>query len=170
MIAFRIIQLIFSISNRFRDTRGPKSQKRHFQGYIKFSFLIQFLWDFFSLDSYHWEISELLQPIFSISYHFWDTRGPKSQKHHFQGNVQCKLTVSNILLSLNTLLYPTYYCVKHIIVSSKYYKHIYLYSSFVDMLRSYHAALAKPLSLDISKAFDRVWRDGLFFQLWQNGI
>ena len=24
--------------------------------------------------------------------------------------------------------------------------------------------------LDLSKAFDRVWRDGLFFQLWQNGI
>jgi hypothetical protein len=24
--------------------------------------------------------------------------------------------------------------------------------------------------LDLSKAFDRVWRDGLFYLLWKNGI
>ena len=99
-----LLQSIFSISYCFRDTRGPKGQKRDFWGHIKFLFFIQFWWDFFHWIPLNESFQNCYNRFFSISYHFGDTRGPK-------GNVN--------LLS-NTLLCPIYYCVKHIIASSQY--------------------------------------------------
>ena len=51
-----------------------------FWGLHKIFIFHPILMGFFSLDSSQWELSELLQPIFSISYCFRDTRGPKGQK------------------------------------------------------------------------------------------
>ena len=72
-------------------------------------------------------------------------KGPKRAKTRL--SVECKLAVKHI-----TLL------VKHIITSnillcqaSTRSIFIFMYSSVVNMLRSYHAALAKPLSSRIKK-------------------
>ena len=82
-----VCQQIFSISYRFRDKRGQRGQKCDFCSHIKYLFFIQFWWDFF-----HWislkESFRIVQPIFSIFYRFWDTRGPKGQKCDFWGYIK----------------------------------------------------------------------------------
>ena len=167
-----VCQRIFSISYRFRDIRGQRGPKCDLWGSMKYSFFIQFWWDFFhwiplnesfqnsscqflisltvfeiqgaqkgknvifeatskfyflsnfdgifSLDSSEWDLSDSLQPIFSISYRFGDTRGPKRAKTRF--SVECNLTAKHITLVKhitvsNILLCQTYYCVKQVLES-----------------------------------------------------
>jgi hypothetical protein len=48
-----------------------------------------------------------------------------------------------------------------------------LHQSSGQGIASLYKSSRKPLYLaflDLSKAFDRVWRDGLFALLWENGI
>ena len=54
-----------------------------FWGLHKIFIFHPILMGFFSLDFSQRELSELLQPIFSISYRFWDTRGQRDQKCDF---------------------------------------------------------------------------------------
>ena len=72
-----LLQPIFSISYRFRDKRGPKGQKHDFLRPHQIFIFHPIMMGFFSLDSSQWELSEMLQLIFFISYLFRDTRGPK---------------------------------------------------------------------------------------------
>ena len=92
---------------------------------------------FFSLDSSQWELSESLQPIFSISYRFWDTRGQRGQKCDFWGHIKFlffiqfwwdfffigflsmrafRIVSADFLLSLKTYHFSqTHYCVKQVL-------------------------------------------------------
>ena len=82
-----LLQPIFSISYRFRDTRGPKGQKCDFWSHIKVLFFIWFWWDFF-----HWiPLNEIFQNCYSgffLSLTVFEIQGaPKGRKHDFQWNV-----------------------------------------------------------------------------------
>ena len=67
----------FSYLLPFSRYKGPKRAKMRFLRLHQIFIFHPILMGFFSLDSSQWELSELLQPIFSISYRFRDTRGPK---------------------------------------------------------------------------------------------
>ena len=77
-----ILQRIFSISYRFRDTRGPKGQKSDFWSHVKVLFFIQFRWDFF-----HW--ISLIKSFQNCSVDFFYLlpfsryKGPKRAKMRF---------------------------------------------------------------------------------------
>ena len=101
------------------------------------------LMGFFSLDSSQWELFNYCSQFF-LSCTVFEIQGAyKDKKNYFQWNV-------------NLLPYhvsKTHYCVQYITVSNTLWcqastriKYILKYSSVVNMLRSYHAALAKPLS------------------------
>ena len=45
-----------------------------------------------------------------------------------------------------------------------------LYKGYVHLENQKRVRYASFFFLDLSKAFDRVWRDGLFYLLWKNGI
>ena len=59
-----------------------------FGGYKKFSFFIQFWWDFFHCIPLSESFQNCYSHFFSISYHFQDTRGPIGQKRNFQGYIK----------------------------------------------------------------------------------
>ena len=72
----------------FLRYKGSKRAKMRFLKPHQIFIFHPILMGFFSLDSSEWDLSELLQPIFYISYRFRDTRGPKGQKHDFWGHIQ----------------------------------------------------------------------------------
>ena len=82
MRAFRIVQPIFSISYCFRDIRGPKGQKCDFGAYIKFSFFIQFWWDFFHWISLKESFQNCCRRLFYLL-PFLRYKGPKGSKMRF---------------------------------------------------------------------------------------
>ena len=83
MRAFRIVAADFFYLLPFSRYKGPKRTKMRFWGLHKIFIFHPILMGFFSLDFSQRELSELLQPIFSISYRFWDTRGQRGQKCDF---------------------------------------------------------------------------------------
>ena len=81
-----LLKPFFPISYRFWDTRGPKGQKCDFGGHKKFSFFIQFWWDFF-----HWiPLNESFQNCSADFFYllpFLRYKGPKKAKTQF--SVEC---------------------------------------------------------------------------------
>ena len=81
MRAFRIVQQIFFYLLPFSRYKGPKRAKMQFLKPHQSFIFHPILMGFFSLNSYERDLSQLLQPIFSISYRFRDKRDPKGQKY-----------------------------------------------------------------------------------------
>ena len=170
MRAFSSMPTDFFYLLPFSRYKGPKGPKCDLWGSMKYSFFIQFWWDFFHLiplnESFQncycrflisltvfkiqgaqkgknaifeatskfyfssdfdeiffieflWMRSfRIVQPIFSISYRFRDTRGPKRAKTCF--SVQCNLTAKHItlvkhIIVSNTLECQTHYCVEQVL-------------------------------------------------------
>ena len=77
MRSFRDVPADFFYLLPFSRYKGPKRPKMRFWRLLKIFIFHPILIGFFSLDCSQWELLELLQSIFSISYRFRDTRGPK---------------------------------------------------------------------------------------------
>ena len=111
-----LFQPIFSVSYCFLDTRGPKGQTHDIWGHMKFLFFNQFWWGFFigflSMISFKTVAADFLFPLLFSRY-----KGQKGKNTIFSWMQSYCQTYH---FSKNTLLCPIYYCVKHMIVSSKY--------------------------------------------------
>ena len=77
----------FSIIYRFQGTRAQKGKNTIFEATSNFYFSSNFDGIFF-IGFLLKRAFRTLQPIFSISYHFRDTRGPKGQKSDFWSHVK----------------------------------------------------------------------------------
>lgn len=125
-----------------------------FCGYGKFLFFFWFWWDFFvgflSVSTF----KTMSTTFFTISHHFLDNFGQRGKKKFSRRKLLfCRAHLTDfekILIYLKINIQHN--CFKHVTVSNtllchaEYWENTYFQRSRVDMLRSYHAALAKDLS------------------------
>ena len=120
MRAFRIVYSRFFISLTVFEIQGAQRGKNAiFEATSKFYFSSNFDGIFF-IGFLSMRAFRIVQPIFSISYRFRDTRGPKRAKTRF--SVECNLTAKHItlvkhIIVSNILLCQTHYCVKQVLES-----------------------------------------------------